>query len=195
MRIIIDMNKKIITIALIVILHIVTLCINVKAKEPFTLPSQIATALIEVLPPGWKCISDNSTLCIIHEEEITLLNPISLPSAIEKDKLLKDYGIKSQFIILLRFTPKLTIVEYNKIKKLRDDVLNKINTNKSLSGKERWDRTNQIVEKYSIPVYYTSSHSIYLYKTDRSILEVYPETIKKERDIILKEIEKLLNKY
>jgi len=64
-----------------------------------------------------------------------------------------------------------------------------------LDGKEKWDILHRELRKYFLPYYYNYRYSIYLYRTDIDPLEVYPESVAAERDVILNKIGNLFDKY
>lgn len=158
-------------------------------------PKQIANKISDALPQNWSCEYDHSIIYISYNDEVTLLNPISLPSLESEEEILKDFGFKSQYIIMLHFTPRITDDVYTKMKNIQKDALNKIELDKSLDGKAKWDIMHRELKKHLLPKYYNFRYSIYFYRTDSNPLEVYPKSVAEERDVILNNIEKIFSNY
>ena len=179
--------------SLIVLLSMTIMCCISHAKEEIPSRAEALQALIaKQLPKGWKSYSDYSSIVIIREKKVTLLNRLGLPGGTPIETLLKEHGLKQDYIITLKFTPKLSKHEYLSLKSLRTKALKKIS---NTSGKERYGLEGKIYRKYPLPNYYNSAHSIYLQRTDIPVFKLYPKAAATDRDIILTYLETLIKKY
>jgi len=145
--------------------------------------SDIAKALEDKLPQGWKCYCDTSFIVISHENPVHMLPLSGLPET-PSEKLAKKMGLEKDCLIVLRFVRKYSDEEYNEILKIRNQALLK-----SDSGKYHID------DKYPIPIYYNNFYSIYLDVPYADFCKIYPEEVEAQSKIIVLEFDKLLKKY
>ena len=87
------MKNKIAIFLLISILFVV--CAKAEDSTSIIEPKRIADEIRNILPNNWHCVSDHSIIYISYDKEVTLLNPISLPTAESQEEILKDFGFKS----------------------------------------------------------------------------------------------------
>jgi len=168
---------------------------TVAAKtRPPVFPSEIVTALQPIIPAGWTVKADARSIVIARDEQITLLNPISLPP-LELEDLLREFGRKTDYLIILVFKERMTDEQYADLKAKRDKAIRKIVDNPKIDGKTKYSMVNREKDKYPLPMYFNSRFSIYLHRTDPPPLKVYPESAADERTKILKELLKLMRKY
>ncbi|MBN2308851.1 MAG: hypothetical protein JXR94_07780 [Candidatus Hydrogenedentes bacterium] len=163
-------------------------------------PGAIAEALSEDLPAGWRCITDLDCIVIFREEKVTLLNPSGLPGlpgwrGIDGDEILREYGLESQYMMVLVFRPRLSDEQYAKLVESRDTALRKIGEDGDLDTKETAYNLTTEKERHPIPEYFNERYSIYVHRTDRPCFLVYPEAAAQERDRILATLSQFMEKY
>lgn len=166
------------------------------AGEPSTptFPAEIVTALRPSIPSGWTVKSDPRSIVIRREQQVTLLNPISLP-AMETDDLLREFGLKSDYHIVLVFKERMSDQQYAELKTRRDAAIKTIDDDPRIDGKTKFGMLNREQQKHWLPTYFNSRYSIYLHRSDSPPLKVYPLSAAEERNRILESLSQLMKEY
>ena len=151
-------------------------------------PSEIAALLKTELPEGWHCSADNNGIVIIRDEQVTLLNLISLPPG-GWDELANQRGTRTDYMITLAFRPRLSNKQIDELKVLQKKAVSAVRPDDDL----KHSRTIMESEKYLIPNYYNSRFSIYLTRTDDGATKIFPESAENERDAILSILTKMID--
>lgn len=166
------------------------------AQQPAlpTLPTDVVTALKPSIPSGWTVKSDFSSIIISRDQQVTLLNPISLP-AMPKDDILRQFGQKTDYHIVLVFKERMSDQQYADLKQQRDAAIQKISDDPMIDGKSKYGMLNKENDRYWLPTYFNDRFSIYQQRTDSPPLQVYPTSAAEERSRILDSLSKLMKKY
>jgi hypothetical protein len=164
-------------------------------KHPPTFPSEIVTALQPNIPAGWTVRTDARSVVITRDEQITLLNPISLPMHDSKEEILREFGQKTDYLVVLVFKERMTDEQYAELQVKRDNAIKKIGDNEKINGKAKWGMMIREKNRHPLPAYFNSRFSIYLHRTDPPPLEVYPKSAADERAKIFHSVSKLMKKY
>jgi len=175
-------------------LFLVTTLVAAAEQHPPTFPSEIAAALQSDIPEGWTVKADSSCITISRDAQITLLNPVSLPGG-DLEKLLRDFGHKTDYLIVLTFRERMTDEQYAQLKANRDRAIKKIADNQKIDGKTKYGMMRQERNRHPLPTHFNSRFSIYLHRTDPPPLQVYPKSAADERAKILEAVSKLMTKH
>lgn len=160
-------------------------------------PIQIGELLSKSLPLGWSCFYNDTMLIITYDKKVDLLNDINLPAE-PAAELLNDYGFKMFFFYSFHFVNKYTQEEYDSLNKMRNDAINKIESNyvkSNIKGKDINSLILNIKKKYIIPEYYNDEYSVFFYKAINDNYIVFPNKVEKEAEDILLKVEKYIKKY
>jgi len=163
-------------------------------KQPLTFPTEIAKAMQQDIPLGWTIRSDARSIVITRDQQVTLLNPISLP-LMELDDVLREFGQKSDYLIILVFRERMTNKDYAELKVKRKHALKVISDNPNVDGKTKYGMLNRESDKYLLPTYFNARFSIYLHRTDRPPLKVYPASASDVRAKILDSVSRVMRAY
>jgi len=174
---------------IIIVLALFTVSVFAQENNKPIYPPEIAAVLKKELPAGWRCSSDHNCIVISRDEQVTLVSLVSLPPA-EWKELIDRFGIKTDYIILLVFRPRLSDEQIEELKKLRDQSVERIRPSDDL----KHGTTGLESRKYLLPNYQNSRFSIYLSRTDDQISKIFPESVEKERDVVLSVLSKIIEK-
>ncbi len=163
-------------------------------KQAPTFPFQVVEALQPSVPEGWTMRSDSRSIVITRDEPVTLLSTISLP-AMPREDLLREFGRKSDYLIVLVFRERLSEQDYAELKAKRDRALKLIEDNPYVNSKARYGMVNTEKERHPLPTYSTSRFSIYLHRTDIWGEKVLPESAAAERDKLFDALSHMLQRY
>lgn len=161
---------------------------------PPTYPSEIVAALRPNIPAGWTVRSDARAIVISRDEQIILLNPINLPLMELKD-ILRDFGQKTDYLIMLVFKERMADKQYADLKAKRAEAIKEITNNPKLDGKTKYGMLNDEDDRHPLPTYFNSRFSIYLHRTDPPPLEVHPESAANQRTQVLLALSKMMTEY
>ena len=143
------------------------------------------------LPSGWSCEGDHTCVVVSRNEPVIRLNLISLPRPASDERLLREFGIRTRYQIVLVFKPRLSEEELRELKALRAGVVERARTIDDAKGSQ----SNRAVRKFDLPVYFDARFSIYVYRTDDGPISIYPKEAVAERDAVLGVLDALFEKY
>jgi hypothetical protein len=155
-------------------------------------PEDYAAIVRPQLPPGWHCTYDFRTLVISHDDQVTFLNTIGLPSAERNDEFFKKHGVQGPYLIVMKFVSRLSAADQRALADRRRQAVEEART-----GREREKYTgSDVYERHFVPEYFNHRFSIDLHTSDRWPLKlVAPADVVKQRDAIMKLLQANLQKY
>jgi hypothetical protein len=155
-------------------------------------PKDYAAMIRPELPAGWHCTYDFQTLIISHDEEVTFLNTLALPSGERNDEFFKEYGVQGPYLIVMKFVSRLDEADQRALADRRRQAVDE-----ARKGREREKYTGRdVYERHFVPEYYNHRFSIELHKSDSWPLKlVAPADVVKQRDAILTLLQAKLQKY
>jgi len=129
-------------------------------------------------------------MVISRQEPVTLLYPISLPDISSTEALLKRYGIKTHYQIVLQFRPRLSEQELQELKDLQEKVVAAAKANDD----PKHAYSMEAARKIALPKYNYKRSSIYLYRTGEEGYMTFPEEAAAEISAIMKSIDEFFKK-
>ena len=154
-------------------------------------PKEIAAALRPSLQPGWACSADDGCLVVKRMKPVTMLHLASLPLQPDHDKLVREYGRKTDYMLVFIFRPRLSRKQLAELRAARSRAI------KGKMPEDAGKHLPSVMEKrkYVLPSYFNSHYSIYFHRTDSGFTRIYPEEAARERDAILDTLSKWMAKH
>ena len=143
------------------------------------------------LPSGWSCEGDHICVVISRHEPVTRLNLISLPAASSEERILREFGVRTRYQIVLIFKPRLSEEELRGLKALRAAAVERAQA----SDDAKRSRSARAARKFDLPAYFDARLSVYVYRTDDGPIGIYPKEAAKERDAVLGIFDAMFEKY
>jgi hypothetical protein len=104
------------------------------------MPKNYAAIVRPKLPSGWHCTYDFQTLVISHDDEVTFLNTLGLPSTKRDEKMFKEFGFQGPYLIVIKFVSRLSEAEQRALADHRRQAVKE-----AVKGREREKYTGKDV--------------------------------------------------
>jgi len=105
----------------------------------------------------------------------------------------KKYGSEERYEIKLRFEPRLTDSEFEKLKLEREPYERMLN--EGARSRDEWDFAIREFYKHKVPVYFTDRYSVFAERSDGYPVRVYPESVLPECKQVLASLDSIFQRY
>lgn len=150
--------------------------------------------LRSILPEGWSLATQENTFTLSRSEKVWLYVQVGWDVRSESfEESVKKYGSFENYQIILRFAPRLSASEYEKLRLEREPFARAINEGgRSKSG---WGEAVEEFYKHKVPVYVTDKYSVFAEKSDAYPVKIYPESVTPECKRVLASLDALFPRY
>ncbi len=179
------------TVALILVALSLTLYDCKGSSEIDALAKKIETGMTD---GGWVITKDLVSITLTRKN-VQLLNPINLPGGIDEDKIWEEYALKSDYRITIVLDPKLSQVECDRLRKLREELIAARTKGLKPGTRDYLSSVSEAKGVLRLPNHYWGRFSVYFYSSDEWFFDVRPVSVTKTRDKILQILDKTCSKY
>ena len=109
------------------------------------------------------------------------------------EETVKRNGSLENYRIILRFAPRLSDSEYEKLKAEREPFEKVFN--EGARSKSEWGENIAEFYKHKVPVYVTDKYSVFAERSDDYPTEIYPESVVPECKRVIGALDTLFPRY
>lgn len=150
--------------------------------------------LRSILPEGWSLATQENTFTLMRNEKVWLYVQVGWDIRTESfEESIKRYGSLENYRIILRFEPKLSATEYDKLRLAREPFARVLN--EGGQSKREWDEAIDQFYKHKVPVYVTEKYSVFAERSDAYPVRIYPESVEPECKLVLASLDALFPRY
>jgi hypothetical protein len=168
----------------------------VEAIPPQLPDPEIQTKLRSILPAGWSLYTKDNVFTISRNEKVWRYVQVAWDvSDLRKsfEEAVKKYGREERYEIRLRFEPRLTDSEYQRLRTEREPYRKILDV--GAGSKSEWGEGISAFYKHEVPVYVTEKYSVFAQKSDDYPVQIYPESVVPECRHVLASLDSLFQRY
>lgn len=144
--------------------------------------------------PEWQIVKDISSITVIHKN-VQFQNPINLPALLSEKELWERFSITYDYRITISLDTKLSQQEYDKISRLRQDLISQRTAKLERGSREDMHAFREAEHVVRLPVCFLPRFSVYYYSSDEGFFRLRPESVTRTRDKIVAVLESTGTKY
>lgn len=150
--------------------------------------------LRSILPEGWSLATHEDTFTLLRGEKVWLYVQVGWDVRGESfEESVKRYGSLENYRIILRFAPRLSASEFEKLRLEREPFARVLN--EGGRSKSEWGKAVEEFYKHRVPVYVTDNYSVFAEKSDDYPVKIYPESVTAECKRVLASLDALFPRY
>lgn len=164
-----------------------------------SIPAQIPDPAIEqklrsMLPKGWSLSTEENTFTLSRDEKVWVYVNVGWDvRGGTFEEQVKKNGFEENYKITLRFDPRLSDSEFQRLKLEREPFEHVVNN--GARSKNEWSDAIQGFYKHKVPTYFTEKYSIFAEKSDDYPAQIFPETVLPECKQVLASLDQLFERY
>jgi hypothetical protein len=150
--------------------------------------------LRSILPEGWSLLTEDNTFTLSRNEKVWLYVQVGWDIRGRSfEENVKKYGSEEKYEIILRFEPRLSDSEFQKLKLERESYERALN--EGTRSKNEWADGIQEFYKHRVPIYVTDKYSVFAEKSDDYPVRIYPESVLPECRRVVASLDSLFQRY
>ena len=158
---------------------------------PLEIDSFLLKIRAELTESEWEVATDFFSITLT-KKGVQFLNPISVGTT---PQAWRRYSFTADYRITITFDTRLTQAEYEKLLRVKQELVAHRIQGLSTNTKDYWSARTQADRTIRLPSYYSERFSVYVYTSDDDLFLVRPDSVRAARDTVFAILEKSCAKY